>query len=119
MSGLKDIMARNPTGQQLEREAEAKEARLQEEQQRYNSGDSEDNASRDRTASVKTNPDKFHNYKPPRRLLALEIIVIILLIILLLFEPSGFSAISMKGTDTVGLLSTSFSSHDDGSLKDR
>ena len=52
--------------------------------------------------------DEFHNYKPPRRLLLLELVVIILLIILLLFEPNGFSAISMKGTDTVGLLSTSF-----------
>jgi hypothetical protein len=47
----------------------------------------------------------FHNYKPPRRLLALEIIVIILLIMLLLINPNGFTAISMKGTDTVGLLS--------------
>ena len=55
-----------------------------------------------------TDTDEFHNYKPPRRLLLLELIVIILLIILLLFEPNGFSAISMKGTDTVGLLSTSF-----------
>lgn len=49
----------------------------------------------------------FHNYKPPRRLLALEIIVIILLIMLLLINPNGFTAISMKGTDTVGLLSMS------------
>ena len=55
-----------------------------------------------------TDADEFHNYKPPRRLLLLELIVIILLIILLLFEPNGFSAISMKGTDTVGLLSTLF-----------
>jgi len=107
VSGLQDIMAKNPTRQQLQREAEAKEARQQEEQQRYNSGDSEDNASGDRTASAKTNPDEFHNYKPPRRLLALEIIVIILLIMLLLINPNGFTAISMKGTDTVGLLSSS------------
>ena len=48
---------------------------------------------------------KFHNYEPPRRLLALEIIVIILIIMLLFFNPTGFTAISMKGTDTVGLLS--------------
>jgi hypothetical protein len=49
----------------------------------------------------------FHNYKPARRLIILEAIVIALLVILLLFQPNGFSAISIKGTDTVGLLSTS------------
>jgi hypothetical protein len=54
---------------------------------------------------------KFHNYKPPRRLLALEIIVIILLVMLLLINPNGFTAISMRGTDTVGLLSMSPSSY--------
>jgi len=53
----------------------------------------------------------FHNYRPPRRLLALEIIVIILLIMLLLINPNGFTAISMKGTDTVGLLSMPPSSY--------
>jgi hypothetical protein len=52
------------------------------------------------------NDPEFHNYKPPRRLLALEIIVIILLIMLLLINPNGLTAISMKGTDTVGLLSS-------------
>jgi hypothetical protein len=54
---------------------------------------------------------EFHNYKPPRRLLALEIIVIILLTMLLLINPNGFTAISTKGTDTVGLLSMSPSSY--------
>jgi hypothetical protein len=53
------------------------------------------------------NDAEFHNFKPPRRLLALEIIIIILFIMLLLINPNGFTAISMKGTDTVGLLSTS------------
>jgi len=51
--------------------------------------------------------ERFHNYEPPKRLIFLEATVIILLIILLLFNPSGFTAISMTGTDTVGLLSMS------------
>ena len=54
-----------------------------------------------------SNQDSFHNYKPPLRLIMLELTAIILLIILLLFKPNGFSAISMKGADTVGLLSKS------------
>ena len=96
-------MTRNPTKQEREL-AEAEEARRLAEQATNNAGDGEGDASKD----TEKKTGDFHNYKPPRRLLALEIIVIILLIILLLFEPSGFSAISMKGTATVGLLSTSF-----------
>ena len=96
-------MARNPTKQEREL-AEAEEARQRAEQGINNAGNGEGGASED----TEKKRGEFHNYKPPRRLIALEIIVIILLIILLLFEPSGFSAISMKGTDTVGLLSTSF-----------
>jgi hypothetical protein len=61
----------------------------------------------DEPGGIKKNTRLFHNYKPPRRLLALEIIVIILLVLLLLINPNGFTAICMKGTDTVGLLSSS------------
>jgi hypothetical protein len=57
------------------------------------------------SGEIKDDTKLFPNYKPPRRLLALEIIVIILLVMLLLINPNGFTAISMKGTDTVGLLS--------------
>jgi hypothetical protein len=65
----------------------------------------------DESGEIKDNTKLFPNYKPPRRLLALEIIVIILLVMLLLINPNGFTAISLKGTDTVGLLSMSPSSY--------
>ena len=54
-----------------------------------------------------SNQDSFHNYKPPLRLIILELTAIILLTNVLFFKPNGFSAISMKGADTVGLLSKS------------
>jgi hypothetical protein len=76
--------------------------------QRYQGGDEGDEDAEDEWEEdnpADPSQPRFHNYKPPLRLLACELISIILLTILLLFEPNGFSAISMKGTDTVGLLS--------------
>jgi hypothetical protein len=71
----------------------------------------ERNRKQDTGSKAKATGDEgeFQNYKPPYRLLALELTIIILLIILLLIKPSGFSAISQSGNDRVGLLSTSLS----------
>jgi len=93
-------MARSPTGQRKHdraMEAEEEADRLERERVRQERDAGEREWDLDK--------DGFHNYGPPRRLIFLELVAIILLTILLLFQPTGFSAISMKGTDTVGLLS--------------
>jgi hypothetical protein len=77
----------------------------------------EEEARRARSRNPETRRDDklkpFHNYRPPYRILLLELLVIISLITLTLFNPNTFSgglAISKNaaGTDTVGLLSSSF-----------
>lgn len=99
--GLKlDNMAEHPTAQErIDRKRRA-DRRAQETAQR----EEEEDGAYDEETEKKANDDVFHNYTPPRRLLFFELITVILLMILLLFPPHGFSAISMKGTDTVGLL---------------
>jgi hypothetical protein len=102
-------MPLSPTGQRKQDRA-LEEGKPEDRPSRQRERQTRDDGSKAKEWDIE---DRFDNYQPPRRLLALEFVVIILLVILLLFNPNGFTAISMKGTDTVGLLSMSppYSNH--------